>query len=147
MHCAFCRDCIFSLAGLSPSGVPLPPPAGGGVPDAWGVCPLCRADAHGTQIAYAPHPLRLPLPAAALPAALLPVVPPRKRAIKVGSLVRVRPGLVPRYGWGRATGASVGRVVSLTAEVGEGGRDFVARVNFPEQNGWAGVCSELDALD
>jgi hypothetical protein len=141
---AFCEACIYSLAGLPApgSGSGSACAGGGGGGAAHGACPLCRVPVHGTQIAYAPHPLRLPLPATALPAPLLPRVP--APALHVGSVVRVRAGVVPRYGWGRVAPSSMGRVVGI--EPRAAGSEAVVRINFPEQANWAGLGGELEVL-
>ena len=142
---AFCRACIYELAGLPAPGAAGAAPAAAPSASAsatHGACPLCRMAVHGTQIAYAPHPLALPLPAGALPAPLLPRVP--APGLQLGSVVRVRAGVVPRYGWGRVAPSSMGRVVGI--EPRAGGSEAVVRIDFPEQSNWAGLGGELEVL-
>ena len=63
--------------------------------------------------------------------------PAPEAAIKVGSRVRVRPGVSPSTGWGGVKPESVGTVTALQSD----GVHCV--VDFPEHSSWNGVISEM----
>ena len=56
----------------------------------------------------------------------------------IGDLVRVRPGVHPKYEWGDVTAASIGRLVDF-----EGDRCVV---DFPAHAGWHGLLTEVEKV-
>ena len=56
-----------------------------------------------------------------------------------GDLVRVRPGVQPRYDWGDAVAGSVGRLTWF--------QEDRCVVDFPTHAGWNGLLSEMERVD
>lgn len=57
----------------------------------------------------------------------------------VGAKVRVKPGVVPSFGWGSVSASSVGTLKAITGP-------NKCTIDFPEQSNWAGQLSELEVI-
>lgn len=64
--------------------------------------------------------------------------PEDSEGIRIGSFVRVRPGVSPRYGWGGVAGER-GQVVEIEVDS--------LRVRFPSHSRWRGIPSELELCE
>eukprot|EP01013_Petalomonas_cantuscygni_P005253 TRINITY_DN157_c0_g1_i3.p1 TRINITY_DN157_c0_g1~~TRINITY_DN157_c0_g1_i3.p1 ORF type:complete len:1165 (-),score=190.89 TRINITY_DN157_c0_g1_i3:1625-5119(-) len=70
----------------------------------------------------------------------LEVVPSQSAAVEVGARVRVKLDVgTPRFEWGATKKGDVGTVTAVS--------DGVVTVNFPAQNGWRGVVSEMEVVE
>lgn len=88
----------------------------------------------GAMLPAAPAPSASTAPAGATAAAA-------QASIKVGDRVCVKPSVsTPKYKWGTVTHKSVGVVVAISPN----GRDVT--VDFPQQNGWTGLLSEMEVV-
>ena len=69
-----------------------------------------------------------------------PATAPSPRPLRLGELVRVRPGLMtPAYGWGALTPNSIGTILLI-----EGRGDCT--VDFPEHASWHGNVADLEGV-
>ena len=57
----------------------------------------------------------------------------------VGDLVRVRPGIFPKYEWGEATSSSIGRLIDFEGDH--------CVVDFPAHAQWHGLLSEMEKVE